>query len=307
MGSIRVTQRLIADRVLNNLNQQSRAILKLEEQLSTGQLVNRPSDNPLAARRAVNASSLVSENDQYLTNISTIGPTLQTAESAIRTAEDVRQRAHELTVQGLSNTNGQTQRDEIAIEINQLLETMLEQGNTLNNGKYIFSGSRTQTTPFVATRDASGEITAVSYEGNDEHIEVEIFEDVRVTTNETGSAVFTQTDPGTQDIFQVLIDIRDSLRASDLTTLNTNLEQLLDAQDQLLVGGARLGATQNRIERMETNIEEISVQLENVRSDNVDADYADTVINLELQTNALNAALNAGGRVIQASLLDYVR
>ena len=57
MGASRITQRLMVDRVLRNLNRQSREILKLQEQLATGQRVNRPSDDPLAVRRAVNAQA----------------------------------------------------------------------------------------------------------------------------------------------------------------------------------------------------------------------------------------------------------
>ena len=53
MGAVRTTQRLLIDRVLNNLTLQQRRILALQEQLATGQIVNRPSDDTLATRRAV--------------------------------------------------------------------------------------------------------------------------------------------------------------------------------------------------------------------------------------------------------------
>ncbi len=61
MGAVRTTQRLLIDRVLNNLNLQQRRILALQEQLATGQLVNRPSDDSLATRRAISARTEVTK------------------------------------------------------------------------------------------------------------------------------------------------------------------------------------------------------------------------------------------------------
>lgn len=81
MGAVRTTQRLLVDRVLSNLSIQQRRILALQEQLSTGQKVNRPSDNSLATRRAVDARTEIAKNDQYLTNISNLGPGLRTTEA----------------------------------------------------------------------------------------------------------------------------------------------------------------------------------------------------------------------------------
>jgi len=307
MGTIRVTQRMLVNRVLNNLNYQSRRILQLQEQLSTGQRVNRPSDDPLAARRAVNAQTEVTKNDQYQTNISTVGPQLSESETSLMTVVDLIQRANELTLQGASDTNGQTQRDEIAIEINQVLEAVLVQSNHVTNGRFVFGGTRTLNQPFTVTRDANGEITSVTYEGNDEHFEIEISEGVRVIVNETGEDVFLQTSPATTDIFQTLIDIRDNLRAGDVNALTTRLEELGRAQDQLLVAGARLGAVQNRIERVDSNLQDITLQMEQVISDNIDADFADVILNLNAQSNAFQASLNAGARVIQPSLLDFLQ
>ncbi len=307
MGAIRVTQRLLVDRTLRNLNHQSRRILNLQDQLATGQKVNRPSDNPLAARRAVNLRMEIAQNTQYLTNISTMGPFMQESETAVLTVERLRQRANELTIQGLSDTNGPLQRAQIAIEINQLLEDMLSQSNYYTSNRYVFGGTNTSNTPFVAARNAEGEITDVTYAGNDEYFQIEISNKIMVNVNETGRSVFMQTAPGTENIFDTLIAIRDNLRANDTAALSDNLESLHAAQSQLMMAVARLGATQNRIERVDANLRDVNVQLQRVLSDNIDADFAEVMINLNAQTNALQAALNAGARVIVPSLLEFLR
>ena len=207
-------------------------------------------------------------------------------------------------MQGANGTYAQSQLDQMAIEINQLLEGVLDQANHETSGRYVFAGTHTLALPFEATRNAQGEITAVTYVGNDENIKIAISDGVNVIVNETGTDVFLTN----QDIFQLLIDIRDDLRAGDQNSLRTlRLEELEVAQDQILISLARIGAIQNRIERAGANMEEFIVQLQKVLSDAIDADYAETVIHLNAQSNAFQAALDAAARVIQPSLLDFVR
>lgn len=306
MGAVRTTQRLLVDRVLSNLSIQQRRILALQEQLSTGQKVNRPSDNSLATRRAVDARTEIAKNDQYLTNISNLGPGLRTTETSLTTTIDVIQRVRELTLQGASGTNAQLQRDQIAIEINQLLEGLLVEGNHISNGRYIFGGTVSQSEPFTPTRDANGEITSVAFTGNDVVVQQEIQQGILVAANEPGSRVFTPAGAAGADIFQTIVDIRDNLRAGNVGALDTRLSELVSAQDQVLISVARVGANQNRLERVDSNLRDINLQLLDVISDNIDADFAETIVELNAQTNALQASLDAGARVIQPSLLNFL-
>jgi flagellar hook-associated protein 3 FlgL len=307
MGATRVTQRLLVDRALDNLGYQNRAILRLQEQLSTGLAVNRPSDNPLATLRGISSRKRIAETGQYLTNISTMSPYLLETETAIRTVSDVILRSNELVLQAANSTNSQLQFDQIALEINQLLESMLVQANHVSGDRHIFGGTRTLAEPFQTTRDADGEVTAVNYQGNDEHFVFEISEGITVNSNVTGQDAFLPTIPGTVDVFQLMIDIRDTLRSGDIGALEPLLEDINGAQDQLLLAVTRVGAVQARIERVDANLREVEIQLEQVLSDNVDADLAEVIVELNAQSNAFQASLNAAARVIQPSLLDFIR
>ena len=306
MGAVRTTQRLLIDRVLNNLNLQQRRILALQEQLATGQIVNRPSDDTLATRRAVSARTEVTKNEQYITNISNLGPGLRETETSLTTLVDVVQRARELTLQGANGTNEQLQLDQLAIEVDQLLESTLVESNHSSNGRYIFGGTVTKTEPFTPTRDANGGITAVGYIGNDQTFKLEVQDGIQVDANEPGSRVFTASGVSGADVFQTLIDIRDNLRSGDAGALQTRLGELTSAQDQLLISLARVGSIQNRVEQVDSNLQDINLQLLDVVSDNIDADYAETIVELNAQSNALEASLNAGARVIQPSLLNFL-
>ena len=303
MSSPRVTQGMIVARSLSDLNRQTRRLLELQEQLATGLKVNSPSDDPLAARRAVNIRSVIAKQEQYVMNISSAGPLLEESSTSLQTVVSVLQRANELALQGANGTSSQTQMNELAIEVNQLIEATLTEANHQTNGRYVFGGTRTLDAPFVAVRDAEGQITAVTYQGNDEAIEIGVTAGISVQINETGQHAFLSG----QDVFQTLIDIRDNLLSGDKTSLQTDrLTELADAQDQLLISMAAMGATQNRLETLTTNTEASVDQLRVTLSDNIDADYAETVVNLNAQSNAYRAALEAAARVIQPSLLDFI-
>jgi flagellar hook-associated protein 3 FlgL len=302
MGSIRVTQGIMVEQVLRNLNKQELSILSLQEQLSTGLRVNRPSDDPLAARRGISARTEVLKSDQYLANISSSTPYLVETESVVLTSVEILQRAKDLTLQGANGTNAQLQRDQIALEVDQLLEGLLEQANHITNGRYIFGGTRTLAVPFAETRNAQGEITNVTYAGNDEHIRSEVSDGVLVNVNETGQDAFLAGG----NVFQTLIDVRDNLRSGNVTALTTRLMEIDARLNNFFVSTARLGANTNRVDRIESNHRDIRVQLEKVVSDNLDADFAEVIVSLNAQSNAFQASLNAAGRVIQPSLLQFL-
>ncbi len=306
MGVGRITQGILTDRALNDLQDQLSRILDLQIQLSTGQRVNRPSDDPLATLRAVRARTEIGKNDQFLANISNTRPFVRETETALTQSLDFTRRAYELALQGASGTNAQEELDAIAQEVDQVLEGVLRLANSQSGNRFLFGGTRTSQEPFTATRDANGEITAVTYIGNDQRIGLQIDELNNVDVNVTGEEAFDVTFPGTVDVFQALVDLRDNLRAGDQAALQNRIGELLAAQDQLLFNQSRIGALDNRLD---AEIENIEVQLQSQRenlSDNIDVDFAEVVLDLEASQNAFEAALSASARVIQPSLLQFL-
>lgn len=300
--AIRVTQGLVVDRTLNNLNAQFRRVLGLQDQLSSGHRVNRPSDDPLDARRAINLRTLITQNEQYLDNITDASPQLVETAATLRRSVDALQRARQLAISGANETLNQDQRNSIALEVDQLLENIADASNHQTNGKFIYGGTRTLSAPFEIVRTGD-EITSVTYAGNTERSQVEIANGVRVSVNITGAQAFQ----GGTDVFQTLIDLRDDLRAGDTAAIGGSLDTIDAAVEQILQSEARVGSVQNRLDSVTANTEDFIIQLQKSLSDKIDADLADTIVNLNAEQNALNAALNAAARVLQPSLLDFLR
>ncbi len=303
MGALRITQTGITSRVLNNIQSQTRELFGLQEQLSTGLRVNSPSDDPIDARRAINTRSILAQNEQFLRNISNSSAFIDETVSSVQNVQSIYQRTRELTLQGANGTNGQPQLDAIAEEINQLLETAVSEGNHITAGRYIFGGTRTSIPPYSVTRNAQNQIDTVTYEGNDEHYSIAVGPSASITVNEPGADVFQSA----QDQFQTLIDIRDNLLSGNTAGLQTQLAELDTIDRQLGQGIARLGAIQNRASRIDEDLNDFNFQLQSLLSTQVEVDYTEVIIKFETQQNAYQAALNAGARVMQNSLIDFLR
>lgn len=300
---MRVTQGMLVQRTLINLNQQLRRISVLQERLATGRRVNRPSDDPIDARRAMNLRTIIAKNVQFQANISDSGPHVEESATTILNMVDIVLRALELTTQGANEVVGQPQLDALALEINELLEAAVVAGNHRSNNRSIFAGTRTLADAFDVTRVA-GQITAVTYAGNDQSIEINISEGVRSDINVTGDDVFQSN----VDIFAMLIGIRDDMLAGDQANLrNVRLADLATGREQLLGFVAQIGAVQNRLDRVLNNLQDSNIGFQELLSEKIDADFAETVLGLTVAETALNAALNAAARVIQPSLLDFIR
>ncbi|HQK77593.1 MAG TPA: flagellar hook-associated protein FlgL, partial [Candidatus Hydrogenedentes bacterium] len=267
MTALRVTTQLLVDRSVRNINNQTNRLLTLQEQLATGLRVNRPSDDPIDARRAVSIRSLIGKNEQYLANISMVNSPVAETNTSIETILSSFNRAWELTLRGANGTNAQSQLDALALEIDQILEGIFSTANHETNGRYLFGGTRTTAPPYEAVRNAEGEITAVNFVGNTEAVRVAISDVLDLQYNETGPDVFSET----QDIFQTLIDVRDNLRAGDTGALGSvRLEEMETVRVQLTSALARVGSIQNRLDRSVEEFEEFTFQLQTQLSDAID-------------------------------------
>lgn len=301
---MRITQRMLADRVLWNINTQQNAILELQTRLATGRRVNAPSDDPINARRAVNTRTTIAQSEQFIANLASAESFLRETATTVQTVNENLLRLRELTIQGANGTYSQTELDNIAQEVDQILQGLLNTANHQVGNRYAFGGTRTLARPFVETVNASGSITAVTYVGNDEYMEVATGDGLTLPMNEPGSRIFVNP----QDFFQMVIDIRDNLLAGDQASLqNARLTELENARAQLGQALARIGARQNRGQRTTVEIEDFVLSSQELLSDTIDADFAETIVNLNAQSNAFQAALSAGARVIQPSLLDFIR
>lgn len=291
---MRVTNNLVVDRFLRNLMQTERRLSDIHEQLSTGRRINEPSDDPVGISNAMRLRTTLKEVEQYKSNIGEAKNWLEITEGALANATDTLHRARDLTVQAASGSLDQQSLDGIGKEIQQLMNQLAQSGNTTYGDRFIFSGDMN------AEPYPSG-AAATPAQGNASPITREIVRGVNVTINLSAQDAF---DPA----IQALQTIDALIQAGDTEGIsNQGLAELDAAMDNLLAQRAEVGARYNRLELAEQRMADTETTVTSLLSDQEDVDMARAIMDLQSTQAAYNTALAAGARIIQPTLVDFLR
>ena len=297
----RVNLETFISSTLANVQKSTSNMSRLQEQISTGKKVNRASDDPAGARKILSLRSEDLRLDQYASNIQTATQSLDFNAAALSNTSDIVQRITELTMQGVSGATDQSGRTIIANEINQLLETIMQSANSQRLGRYTFAGTETTTEPFVATRNASGNISSVSYNGNRETIQYNVGPNTNTTVNLTGDEVFMKT-----RLFDTIVKIRENLLDGAITFATNELTNLDNASQNILNSIAKAGGISSTLELTGNRIDDTKLSLQEVLASAESADIAELVLKLTEQQSIFEASLSSGSYIFKTSILNYI-
>ncbi len=281
--------------MLKNIHQNYQRLGKVQEQLSTGKKITRPSDDPVIAVKGMNYRTNLTEVEQYERNLGEVYNWLENSEDALEKSSDVLQRVRELVVQASNDTYDEKQRNSIAQEVSQLKEQLLSIANTKVGGKYIFNGTNTQ-----EERITNGVIDSSK---TGKAVMLEISKGINIQANVDPDKVFNDDLINTLTLLVTDLQDPNSNNQSfqdDLTKLDQTLDTFNDERSEL-------GAKYNRIELVEYRLSEQVVNTKKMISDNEDIDYEKAILDLKIQESIHRAALDTGARIIQPSLVDFLR
>ncbi len=171
----------------NSIAEANQAITKTQSQLSTGQRVLRPSDDPVAATKIMELEQNLARVDQYGKNIDLAENNLALEESALDGVLNLLQRVREISVQA-GNTATLTGQDykALAAEVDSRLDELLNLVNTRTaGGDYIFSGYKSGTEPFVGDAESG-----FSYQGTEGQLQIKITETSSIAASDSGKHLF---------------------------------------------------------------------------------------------------------------------
>jgi len=305
---MRVTESLRFQSLQQNLQSASAKLSGLYEQMATQQSVSRPSDDPVktaAIMRLNSALNAFKQNNDSMKNAQTF---MDSATSRLEAVQDKLIQARTLAVRAGNSTLSEHECKAIAGQINELLESILQDANTKFDDRFIFAGTKTDSAPFVATRDTDGKITSISYQGNTQDLHAPIGRDRTATLSVTGKAAYVDT-----GLLQSLINFRDdlenagSMTSDQLATAMTNdLGAISDATDSLGVMTSVLAARASEIDILADQNDAAIVRAQEQLSNKRDADMAQLAIDLNRQQMVYQALISAGGRIVDKNLMDYI-
>lgn len=295
---MRVTQGMLTNNMLRNLMNSQQRMNMYMEQLYTGKKISRPSQDPVIAVKGINYRKQVAQVEQYKRNTGEIHNWMDNSDAALDKATQAMQRIRELAIKASNDHNDREERESIRQEVSQLRDHLSEIANTNVNGKYIFNGTNTEEAPV--------DIEAGKYQSEVlEAVEISVSGQAQLQANVT-SNIFTQ------DLFDDIDKFMNRLSGDidedeemevigqSISDMDVHINHAIDAR-------AELGARMNRLDLIENRLDEQKVIATRTMSENEDVHMEEAITNLITQESLHRAALAAGSRVIQPSLVDFLR
>lgn len=297
---MRVTQTMLQNNMLNNLFQSQANMDKYLTQIHTGKKINRASDDPVIAMKGISYRTEVIEAEQYSRNATEIWNWFDHSDDVLGKATGAVQRMEELAVQAANDTNTPDELKAIKKEVEQLKEQMIEIANTNVNGKYIFNGTDTNEKPV----DSDGTINMG--EGRDKTVDIEVSKGIKMDVNINPDGVFDEELFENIDNFINALDV-DNEDELDEDALNQSIGDLQASNSNIIQSRAELGARMNRLELIEDRLDQQVIIAKDTMMENEGVQFEEAVTNLMTQEVIHRAALAAGSKIIQPSLLDFLR
>jgi flagellar hook-associated protein 3 FlgL len=299
MSAFRITQTTLASRALADLQDSLARTQKLQDEMSSGKQLQRPSDGPADTAQALNYRSGLKRLDQYGRNAQDGLGWLGTADTALTNSLDLLSRVRELVLQGTNAASGPQDRAAMAAEVDTLKQGLLGLANSQYENRPVFAGTANASLAY----DAAG-----AYQGDTGAVSRTVAAGVGVQVNLTGPEVFGA---GPSNAFAVLdqiaADLRDGSPAAIAQLGSTDLGSLDAARVTVQNKLAEVGARYHRVEMMQTRAQDATQTMTSALSEIEDVDLPKTIMSLQLQQVSYQSALAATARVIQPSLLDFIK
>ena len=302
---MRVTQSMLSNNMLRNLNTSYSKMSKLQEQIESGSVLTRPSDDPVAAVKGMGYRKQLDSIEQYERNTSTANTWLDTTDEALAQVSDALIRVKELVVQASSDTVTQSDRQAIAKELEQLREQARDVANTQVGGNYIFSGTQTNQ-PLYLTGDTTQnpELTTSGVNGS---FKLDVYDGISMQVNTNGSEVFKDIDQFMSELLNVMNSgATGSEIGKSLGDSFGNGKGLNQVTNDALTMRSQVGAKQNRLELMQNRLSQQGINITKRLSENEDTDYSEAITQLTTAESIHQASLSVGAKIIQQTLVDFI-
>jgi len=296
MAIQRVTQNMLTHRSVGALQTGLSRLAKLQEQMSTGRILNRPSDSPTDTTSAMRIRSSMADVKQYGRNANDGNGWLGQIDSALTGFNDQVMRARDLALQGANEGGmGPTAREALAAEVDQIRGGLIDTANTNYLGRPVFGG----VTAGPKAYDASG-----TYVGTAGAVNRTISEGSMIRVDVDGQQAFGATG---SSVFDHLSALSTALRAGDQAGIRASITALSADRDRITTTQTDVGTRQIRVESAIQAASDNELKLSTALSNVENADLPKVIVDLQMQQTAYQASLAATARVMQPSLLDFLR
>jgi flagellar hook-associated protein 3 FlgL len=314
---MRVTSNLLHRIALNDVTAARVRLARTQEQASSGLRINRPSDDAVGAGQVSALETDLAQITQLRRTVTAVRGRVGAVENALAETTDLLIRLRQLAIQGANGTQDAATRALIADEVEEIHDALAAQANAKFGGAHVFGGYASATPPFAVSGafDANTLTTpSVAFAGDANEIQVEIDEGIRVPVTLNGQRAFfgdangdSVPDAGLENVFSVTQDLWRALSTNDPAAITATLDRIDRASAQVSGERSKIGAVDAALDRAAQGLAKRAVDSELRVSELRDADLARVVSDMVQQEAALQAGLSAMGRLLQPTLLDFLR
>jgi flagellar hook-associated protein 3 FlgL len=296
---------------ITNLHRQTEAMLQRQEQIASQKRINRPSDDPGGMGRVLAGRSTLASIDQYTDNIRQGKTRLEATEQTLKLVDDLVQQARRVAEETSGNDVTAEERQFAAVQIKEIFDQVRQLANSKFGDRYMFSGQQTGTAPFQV--DDPSDPYTVSYRGDDGSFRYPIADGVEVTVDADGANYFGDAvaGNGNVDVFSELRDLIAGLENTDLAQGSTQIRAAIDplaaAHVQIMNKRSEAGPKLYRLQATEEHWVNMRSTVQAAVGRDEDADVTQAIIELKNLETAYESTLAAASRIIQPSLVNFLK
>jgi flagellar hook-associated protein 3 FlgL len=311
---------MMISQLMKNLNRNLKRIENHQYQLATGKKIVKPSQDPVGITRSLQARTELSKIEQYIKNVEDAKAWLVEAETALDEINSLIVRAYELTVDAANDSKTPEDRQAIAKEIDQLMKQLLEAANSSYAGRSVFGGYNTAEKPFEV-REIDGQMFLL-YNGEEianlsdpdsqpdvnvvlEKIEFEVGAGVKMDIATPGPEVLGT---GNDNLYAVFYGLFQALNdGTNTDRISEYIGKLQDQQQHIFSQLAEVGGKTNRLDLIKTRLEADELNYTSIKSHVEDVDHEKVIMEFMMAEIVYRSSLAVGARIIQPTLVDFLR
>lgn len=312
---MRITNRYMTNNMVRNVQNNLSNLASIDEQMATSKRVLRLSDDPNIMGQLFSVKTHLKYNEQYAQNIKDGLGYMDTTDTTLGTLGDVLAQAKVYALQGANDPYNAEDRKALAQQIDKIIDQVVDLGNATVGGKYIFAGKKSSQPPFKREGDT------IKYYGDNDEVRREVLAGTDYAINANGVTLDGSGNLGIfgagtaqgdyyevgEGVFEALFNLKEALQTDDANGLQDSIKELEDVRDGVLQHRVAVGARYQHFDTLKSHLVDQEVALTDSLKTLEGADYSKLSIELNQKWLSYSASMATGSKLMQTSLLDYIR
>ena len=304
---MRITEQTRTTLLVQGIERHATALNTLTEELSTGKKVNEPSDNPVATGAIMRTNTYIAGLNQSISVINSAQSFSQSAGAALGDSSSILSNVLTTATQAANGMESASDLQALGTQVNQELESLVRDANSQFEGKYLFSGTKTDTAPIAVTRDVQGNIQDITYQGSDTDVTYPVGQGRSSAASVTAQTAYMNVLTAVEQLRDDLKNTQGLSSQDQQTALSNDFNAIKTAQSSFMTQAAEVGSYQSQLTSLSSQMQTSLTDAQSILSNYQDADMAQISVDLQSAQTEYQAIVSSGAKQMQqADLFSYL-